>query len=165
MQVSLLVGHSQLGPSQPLSHTQAPLEQRPRSVVRAGISWAPVLCHPQPCLWLPRCLWGAQGMQALHSILPARCRSRVPAPITGHPTPVPVPPVQDTSLCHSGGALTVAEEAGGARALQDIELAEGAVEAQDLVLGVALALPAQALAPARARLHIPGADAGFVVGG
>lgn len=31
MQVSLLVGHSQPGPSQPLSHTQAPLEQRPRS--------------------------------------------------------------------------------------------------------------------------------------
>lgn len=31
MQVSLLMGHSQPGPSQPLSHTQAPLEQRPRS--------------------------------------------------------------------------------------------------------------------------------------
>lgn len=65
----------------------------------------------------------------------------------------------------SGGSLTVAEEAGGARALQDVELAEGAIKAQGLVLGVALALPAQALAPPRARLHVPGADAGFVVGG
>lgn len=49
MQVSLLVGHSQPGPSQPLSHTQAPLEQRPRSGVRAGITWAAGLCHsPNP---------------------------------------------------------------------------------------------------------------------
>jgi len=86
---------------------------------------------------------------------------------------LPVPPgqsrAQDTprrgDAGGGGAALTVAEEAGGARALQDVVLAERPVEALRQVLGVALALPAQALAPARARLHIPGADAGFIVGG
>lgn len=64
MQVSLLVGHSQPGPSQPLSHTQAPLEQRPRSGGDSrdylGSSAVP---FPQPCLWLPHFLWGARGLQ------------------------------------------------------------------------------------------------------
>lgn len=65
----------------------------------------------------------------------------------------------------SGAALTVAEETGGARALQDVVLAKCPIETLRQVLRVALALPAQALAPARAWLHIPGADTGFIVGG
>lgn len=84
-----------------------------------------------------------------------------------------MPPARSRAQCtpqsgDAGGgraALTIAEEARGARALQDIVLAERPIEALRQVLGVALALPAQALAPARARLHISGADAGFVVGG
>jgi len=62
-------------------------------------------------------------------------------------------------------ALTIAEEAGGARALQHVVLAEVPIEALHQVLGVALTLPTETLAPTRARLHVPRADAGFVVGG
>lgn len=47
-----------------------------------------------------------------------------------------------------GAALTIAEEARGARALQDIVLAERPIKTLPQVLGVALALPTQALAPA-----------------
>lgn len=185
MQVSLLVGHSQPGPSQPLSHTQAPLEQRPRSGGDSrdylGSSAVP---FPQPCLWLPHFLWGAQGLQRRFFLGCKQTPQHPPClsasaeslpPITGHSTPrasatSPGHPVCATRPSTSPGwglwgALTVAEEAGGARARQDVELAEGAVEAQALVLGVALALPAQALAPPRARLRVPRADAGFVVGG
>lgn len=153
--------------------------------VTAGITWAPVLCHsPSPACGSPtffgvhRGCKGASSWAAnrLHSILPACLQAQSPCrPSLVTQPPVPVPPAQDTlsvppDPAHAPagglwGALTVAEEAGGARALQDVELAEGAVEAQGLVLGVALALPAQALAPPRARLRVPRADAGFVVGG
>lgn len=44
-------------------------------------------------------------------------------------------------------ALTIAEEAGGARALQHIVLAEVPIEALHQVLGVALTLPTETLAP------------------
>lgn len=129
---------------------------------------------PQPCLWL---FGGAQGLQtdstpsSLHV-----CECRVPAAHHCSLSPrasasTPLTPCQCPQVRHipqlggSGGALTVAEEARGARALQDVELAEGAVEARGLLLGVALALPAQALAPARARLRVPGPDTRLVVGG
>lgn len=89
MQVSLLVGHSQPGPSQPLSHTQAPLEQRPRSVTR-------VEELPRLCLSLTAGCRGAanspQGKhpphtsasaESLHSTVPCQChqpRDTLPVP-------------------------------------------------------------------------------------
>lgn len=61
--------------------------------------------------------------------------------------------------------LTVAEEAGGARALQDVVLAEVPIKALHLALEVTLALPADTFAPARAHLVVPRADALCFVGG
>lgn len=160
MQVSLLVGHSQPGPSQPLSHTQAPLEQRPRSA-RGDVT---ALRHSQaPSLGFP-------------NILGCILSSGMPqSPLSPQPTARSL----FTPLCQrletlrpagtgergSGVALTVAEEAGGARALQDVVLAEVPVEALRLALEVALALPAETLAPARAHLVVPRADAVCFVGG
>lgn len=111
MQVSLLVGHSQPGPSQPLSHTQAPLEQRPRSGgdsrdYLAAVLCCPVLCHsPSPACGSPtffgvhRGCKGASSWAAnrLHSILPAclQAQSLCRPSLVTQP-PVPVPPAQDT---------------------------------------------------------------------
>lgn len=71
---------------------------------------------------------------------------RSPQPVI-HPS-VPLRPAAGTREGGSGVVLTVAEEAGGARALQDVVLAEVPVEALHLALQVALALPADTLAPA-----------------
>lgn len=58
-------------------------------------------------------------------------------------------PAALTHTCTLGAAATIiAEEAGGTWALQDIVLAERPIEALRQVLGVALALPTQALTPA-----------------
>lgn len=132
MQVSLLVGHSQPGPSQPLSHTQAPLEQRPRSGGDSrdylGSSAVP---FPQPCLWLPHFLRGAQGLQRgfflgckqtpQHPPCLSASTESLP-PITGHSTrrasaTSPGHPVCATrpSTCPSWGSLGCSHRCRGSR--------------------------------------------------
>lgn len=108
MQVSLLMGHSQPGPSQPLSHTHAPLEQRPRSATpRGDITQGPVPSR-SPALSAPvplslRCKGAANR---LHSILPARLQAQSPH----SPSPVTQPPRASATspgvpcLCHQDGA-------------------------------------------------------------
>lgn len=170
-------------PSRSRTHTRPWSSDRDLRRERRNYPGPSAVPPPWPCLQLSCFVWGAKGLQtdstasSLHI-----CKHRVPAAHRQSLNPPcqchqprdtqPVPPGQSRAqhipqLGDAGGGgavLTIAEEAGGAWALQDVVLAERPVEALYQVLGVALALPAQALAPARARLHIPRADAGFVVG-
>lgn len=131
-------------------------------------------------LWLSCFFWGTKRLQTdsrassmhicKHTVPTAHCWSFSSLCQCHQPRDtLPVPQAQRApqlgDVGGRGAALTIAEEARGARALQDIVLAERPIKTLPQVLGVALALPAQALAPARAWLHIPGADTGFVVGG
>lgn len=142
------------------------------------------LLFPQPYLQLRCLLWGTKGLQTGSSAPPLHiCKPRVSTahrwslnssprasatnpgtPCLYHQDRAGHGALQGGQLRGGGGAaLTIAEEAGGARALQDVVLTESPIEALHHVLGVALALPTQALAPARAWLHVPGADADFIV--